>query len=122
MRMLLIGTNATSPPLTASKAGGRVRSAHAHSTRRSSPFPPPSSSVPGGSTPRHTSLTVIAGAFTAAPESEALEVLVELPLGHLAAVVVPLERLGLHEALGKVIAQGIQNCVVGAHGIERVLE
>src|ERR1700676_1857929 len=62
-RMLFTGTNAISPPFTASNAGGRVRRAQAHSTLRSSPPPPPSRAVPGGRTPRHTSLTVIVGAL-----------------------------------------------------------
>src|SRR5579863_485174 len=111
-RMLLTGTNAISPPLTASKAGGRVRSAQAHSTRRSRPPPPPSRSVPGGSTPRHTSLTVIVGAliFGASDQlpairSAALEVLVDLPRRDLPAVLQPLEALCGDEPLGQVVAE-----------------
>src|SRR5579864_3362122 len=107
-RMLLTGTNAISPPLTASKAGGRVRSAQAHSTRRSSPAPPARSSVPSGSTLRQMSLTVTAGALTLEP----LEILLEFPRSHLAAILAPLQTFRFDERLGEVIAQRVDD-----HGV-----
>src|SRR5580700_12047388 len=111
-RMLLTGTNAISPPLTASNAGGRVRSAQAHSTLRSRPPPPPSRSVPDGSTPRQTSLTVIVGELMARAWSAALEVLIDLPRGDLAAVRLPLEALCGNESLREMVAERIDDDLI----------
>src|SRR5580704_531209 len=121
-RMLLTGTNAISPPFRASNAGGRVRSAQAHSTLRSRPPPPPSRSVPAGSTPRQTSLTVIVGALISRDPSAALEVLVDLPRSHLAAILEPLQAFGGDEALGEMVAEGVDDHLVGLERIDGVLE
>src|ERR1700730_15119931 len=121
-RMLLTGTNAISPPLTASKAGGRVRSAHAHSTLRSRPPPPPSRSVPGGSTPRHTSLTVSVGKLMARAWSAALEVLVELPGRDLPPICLPLEAFCGDEPLGEVVTERIDHDLVGFERVDGVLQ
>src|ERR1700736_3179025 len=119
-RMLRTGMKATSPPFTASNAGGRVLSAHAHSTRRSSPAPPASSSVPSGSTLRHTSLTVTVGALTWA--SETLEILVEFPWGHVTAVLTPLQTLGFYKALGQVVTQRVDHDVIGGERGDGIAE
>src|SRR5258708_13783197 len=57
-----------------------------------------------------------------AAASGELEVVVELPGGDLTPVVAPLQRLGLEESLGQGIAQGIEDDVVAAEGLDRILE
>src|SRR5580692_8144003 len=121
-RMLFTGTNAISPPFTASNAGGRVRSAHAHSTRRSRPPPPPSRSVPGGRTPRHTSLTVSVGELMARAWSAPLEVLIDLPRGDLAAVRLPLKAFCGDEPLREVVPQRVDDDLVRLERIDGILE
>src|SRR3984885_4624250 len=121
-RMLLTGTKAISPPFTAPKAGGRVRRAHAHSTLRSRPPPPPSRSVPGGRTPRHTSLTVSVGELMARAWSAALEVLIDLPRRDLAAVRLPLETLCGDESLREMVAERIDDHLIRLERIDGVLE
>src|SRR5450631_521989 len=124
------GTSAISPPLMASKAGGRLRSVVAHSTRLSSPAPPPSSSVPSGRAPRHTSRTVITAvsisqvpaAVPTVARSRPLQVALQLPARDLAAVLTPLRSLGLEESIREVVAERVANDVVGLAGVHRVLE
>src|SRR5580692_1870742 len=123
-RMLFTGTNAISPPFTASNAGGRVRSAHAHSTLRSRPPPPPSRSVPGGRTPRQTSLTVSVGELMARGRSAPLEVLIDLPRGDLAAVRLPFEAFCGDEPLREMVPERIDDDLVGferVHGVFQVV-
>ena len=67
-----------------------------------------------------TSDQLMDGAFAAAG-SEAFQVLAELPRRHLAAVVAPLQPLGLDEALGEVVAERIDDDVVGLERVDGVL-
>src|ERR1035438_870029 len=107
---------AISPPLMASNAGGRVRSEVAHSTRRSRPAPPPTSSRCGGSALRQTSLTVITS------RSRSFQVLINLPGGHLGAVLLPLQDLDLEEALRQGVTEGVEDHLIRLECRDGVLE
>src|ERR1019366_1673240 len=116
-----------SPPLIASKAGGRVRSEVAQSTCRSRPARPPSRSVPAGRAPRQRSITVITGISEPGgrhPDrsSGPLQVLLLLPRSDLSAVLLPLQGLDLEETLRQRVSQSVEHHLVRLEGGDGVLE